>query len=107
VYVRSFPEPREKIRISTAGGRNPEWAPDGRELVYISLDDRLLEVALKLGPGSAEPSLPRTLFALPGGLTGLDPFDVAPDGQRFLVPVITDKVEPLTVIVNWPALLKK
>jgi Tol biopolymer transport system component/predicted Ser/Thr protein kinase len=107
VYLRSFPEPREKIRISTVGGRNPEWAPDGRKLFYISFDDRLMEVALKLGPGSAEPSLPRALFQLPGGLTGLDPFDVAQDGQRFLVPAMADKVEPLTVIVNWPALLKK
>ena len=54
-----------------------------------------------------EPSLPRELFALPNGLTGLGPFEVAADGQRFLVQVTVDKIEPLTAIVNWPALLKK
>jgi hypothetical protein len=55
----------------------------------------------------AEPSLPRELFTLPHGLTGLGPFEVAADGQRFLVQVTIDKIEPLTAIVNWSALLKK
>ena len=107
VYVQSFPETHDKVRISTAGGRNPEWGPDGRELLYVSLDGKLMAVAMKLGPRSVEPSLPRELFVLPNGLTGLGPFDVAADGQRFLVQVTVDKIEPLTAIVNWPALLKK
>jgi hypothetical protein len=62
---------------------------------------------MKFGRDSAEPSLPRELFALPNGLTGLGPFEVAADGQRFLVQLTVDKIEPLTAIVNWPALLKK
>jgi hypothetical protein len=48
------------------------------------------------GTDSAELSLPRELFALPNGLTGLGPFEVAADGQRFLVQVTVDKIEPLT-----------
>ena len=107
VYVQSFPETHDKVRISTAGGRNPEWGPDGRELFYVSLDGKLMAVTVKLGLRSVEPSLPRELFALPNGLTGLGPFEVAADGQRFLVQVTTDKIEPLIAIVNWPALLKK
>ena len=107
VYVQSFPETHEKVRISTAGGRNPVWGPEGRELFYVSLDGKLMAVAMKLGRGSVEPSLPHELFALPNGLTGLGPFEVAADGQRFLVQVTTDKIEPLTAIVNWPVLLKK
>jgi hypothetical protein len=36
------------------------------------------------------------------------PYDAAPDGQRFLVRATPGQAgEPLTVIVNWPALLKK
>jgi hypothetical protein len=41
---------------------------------------------------------------------GLDsPYDVAPDGQRFLVRATPQQqaAQPLTVIVNWTALLKK
>jgi len=107
VYVQSFPEPREKIRISTAGGRYPEWGPAGRELFYVSSDEKLMAVTLKVGTGSLEPSLPRELFQLPSGVTGLGPFELSPDGQRFLIPVVAGKVEPLSVIVNWPVLLKK
>ena len=65
-----------------------------------------MAVAMKLGSGSIEPSLPRELFALPRDTVGLGPFEVAADGQRFLVQVTTERTEPLTVIVNWPALAK-
>jgi hypothetical protein len=107
VYVQSFPKPRGKVLISTAGGRNPEWGPNGRELFYVSPDEKLMAVAMKLGVESAEASLPRELFPLPRISIGLSPFEVAADGQRFLVQVTTDKIEPLNVILNWPALLKK
>jgi Tol biopolymer transport system component len=106
VYVQSFPEAHEKVPISIAGGSNPEWGPDGRELFYVSPDGKLMGVAIKLGSGSIEPSLPRKLFALPRDTLQLSPFEAAADGQRFLVQVTTDRTDPLTVIVNWPALVK-
>ena len=84
----------------------PEWGADGRELFYVSPDSKLMAVAMKLGSGSIEPSLPRELFALPRDTIELGPFEVAADGQRFLVQVTTDKIEPLTAIINWPALVK-
>jgi hypothetical protein len=40
--------------------------------------------------------------------TGWSPYDATPDGQRFLVRTTPGQAaQPLTVIVNWPALLKK
>jgi len=41
--------------------------------------------------------------------TGYSPYDTTPDGQRFLVRAVPEKgaSQPLTVIVNWPALLKE
>jgi hypothetical protein len=55
-----------------------------------------------------EPSNPRELFPLPVVDTGYNPYDATPDGQRFLVRATPAKAgDPLTVIVNWPALLKK
>ena len=107
VYVQSFPEPGERFRISTTGGRYPEWGPEGRELFYVSPDEKLMAVTVKAGTGSLEASLPRELFQLPSGVTGYGPYELDPNGQRFLVPVVAGKVEPLSVIVNWPALLKK
>ena len=58
---------------------------------------------------SIELSSPRELFTLPVTETGLSPYEVARDGRRFLVRATPDKQagEPLTLIVNWPALLKK
>ena len=51
----------------------------------------------------------RELFALPSVDIGFSPYDTAPDGQRFLVRATPGREasQPLTVIVNWPALLKQ
>jgi Tol biopolymer transport system component len=109
VYVDAFPEPRNKVPISTGGGGFPEWSPDGRELFYVSPGLKLMQVSLKRGANSIEPSSPRELFALPMANDGLSPYEVAPDGQRFLVRSTPEKQagQPLTLIVNWPALMKK
>jgi eukaryotic-like serine/threonine-protein kinase len=110
VYINSFPEPRSKTRISTAGGVYPQWGPGGRELFYMTPENKLMAVSIKLGSDSVEASAPRELFTLPVFDNGLDaPYDAAPDGQRFLVRTTTQRqaAQPLTVIVNWPALLKK
>jgi len=109
VYVDAFPEVRNKVRISTGGGEFPEWSADGRELFYLSPDLKLMQVSLKRGPDSIEPNSPRELFALPVASDGYVPYELAADGQRFLVRATLENQagRPLTLIVNWPALLKK
>jgi eukaryotic-like serine/threonine-protein kinase len=108
VYVDSFPNRRGKARISTGGGNSPEWAPDGGHLFYISPDNKMMDATLKPGGDSLEASAPRELFGLPAVDNGQLPYEVGPDGKRFLVLATPrNSVQPLTVIVNWPALLKK
>jgi Tol biopolymer transport system component len=109
IYIDTFPERRHKTPISTGGGQYPMWGPGGRELYYVSPDFKLIAVSLKLGTESAELSAPQELFALPAVDNGYCPYDVAPDGRRFLVRATPQQqvAEPLTVIVNWPALLRK
>ena len=110
VYINSFPEARSKTRISVTGGTYPQWGPGGRELFYMSPENKLMVVSIKVGADSVEASAPRELFTLPAFDNGLDaPYDVAPDGQRFLVRATPQQqaAQPLTVIVNWPALLNK
>ena len=71
VYVRSFPEPREKLRISTGGGAYPQWGSGGRELFYVSRDEKLMLVTLTAAGTSLNVSLPHELFSLPiGGVRG-------------------------------------
>ena len=108
VYIQAFPEPRGAVRISTAGGQYPQWGPGGSELFYVSPDNKLMAVSLKFSADSVEASVPHELFALPGADIGWSRYEAAPDGQRFLVRATPGQAgQPLTVIVNWPALLKK
>ena len=39
VYLTSFPEPGERIRVSAKAGLVPRWRRDGRELYYVSADN--------------------------------------------------------------------
>jgi Tol biopolymer transport system component len=109
IYVDAFPEPGNKVRISTGGGRYPEWNSDGRELYYVSPDLKVMAVSLKISGDTVEASAPRELFALPIINNGLMPYDVTPDGKRFLVRAVPagELSQPLTLLSNWPALLKQ
>jgi Tol biopolymer transport system component len=108
VYIDTFLEPHGQVRISTGGGVMPEWGAGGRELFYVSPDSMLMSVSLKRGSGSLEPSAPHALFPLLVIDTDVNPYDAARDGQRFLVlENAGHAAQPLTVIVNWPALLNR
>jgi Tol biopolymer transport system component/predicted Ser/Thr protein kinase len=109
VYVDAFPEPRGKKRISTSGGQYPKWGADGRELFYVSPENKLMAVSLKHGSDTLEPSAPRELFPLPMRSTAAGAtYEPSGDGQRFLVLTSPEAtLQLLHVIVNWPALLKK
>jgi hypothetical protein len=61
-------------------------------------------------PSQFQAGIPRPLFRVEHSSTGLrNSYVVSPDGQRFLmlVPADKGKPQPITVVVNWPALLKK
>ena len=107
IYLQTFPEPRGPIRISTAGGRYPEWSPDGQELLYVAPDNKLMAVSLKRTADSIEPSPPRELFQLPVIEMGWPPYDVAPDGRLLVRAALGQAGQPLTVILNWPGLIRK
>ncbi len=108
IYIQAFPEPRGAKRISTDGGQYPQWGADARELFYVSPDNKLMTVSLRIGADGVEPSAPRELFPLSAAVeVGWSPYDATADGQRFLVRATPEQAaQPLTVIVNWPALLK-
>ncbi len=106
VYIQAMPVSGAKWQISTTGGTNPSWRSDGKELFYVSADDKLMSVPIKLG-ASVEPATPQALFSY-AGASGYAAFH---DGQRFLINVPAGgeaaTVPPLTVVVNWQADVKK
>lgn len=110
VYVAPFPGPGEKQQISTSGGGWPRWARDGTELFYLAEDNTLTAVAVDPSGGSFHIRGEQPLFgARPRPRARLDayPYDVGPDGRRFLinVPVGEPVPAPVTLVTNWPRLL--
>jgi hypothetical protein len=104
-----------KWMVSRDGGLMAKWRRDGRELFYLSSDNQLMAVEVR-GDGAAfEFGAPRALFKVQVRTTNWlgygvgSNFDVAPDGQRFLVNTVTEAVtqQPITVVVNWVASLRK
>jgi Tol biopolymer transport system component len=113
VYVRPFPASEDIWRISTSGGDQPRWRGDGKELFFVGANGKLTAVAVK-GSAGAKPSFEvfgsKELFEAQIVATGSNAYeyDVTADGKRFLVN--TNNVgasAPLTVVVNWSAVLKK
>ena len=106
VYVQSYPTGGGKWQISTEGGAQPMWSPDGKELFYKS-GDRMMAVAVALQP-TFKAGVPRLLFQMPlPERTIGDPsrYAVSPDGQRFLVTTTDDggaaEDAPVHVMLNW------
>ena len=100
----------EQWQVSTAGGSQPRWRGDGRELYYVSPDGFLMAVAIETQP-VFRPASPRKLFRLPERPERDTPVfeDVTPDGKRFLlnVPVVARSSVGFHAIVNWRSLLDK
>ena len=65
IYVQAFPS-GEKHRISTAGGANPAWARNGREIFYLARNNgsgKLALMATGFTPGGAfQVGAPHVLF---------------------------------------------
>ena len=49
IYIRPFPGPGGPRQVTTAGGSQPRWRPDGKELFYVGLDGRLMAVPIAVG----------------------------------------------------------
>jgi Tol biopolymer transport system component len=96
-----------EIRISTDGGDQVRWRPDGKELFYVARDGRLMAVPLRLGSNgeTAEAGTPVPLFQthVSGMPTGQTQYVVSSDGQRFLMNRLIDDIvtSPITMILNW------
>ena len=107
VFIDTFPERHGKTRISTDGGFDAHWNPQGGEVFYRSLAGKLMAVTLKMDKSSADVSKAQELFTLPVSALPLlgSQYDVSPDGNRFLIQEPVKKA-PLEMITNWQALLK-
>jgi eukaryotic-like serine/threonine-protein kinase len=95
IYVDSFPKPGNRVRLTTAGGTEPRWSNDGREIffrrggaVHSARIDNTFQVD----------SITQ-LFEVENAIRA---FDVSSDG-RFLVnvPAGNQRANSATVVTNW------
>jgi serine/threonine-protein kinase len=82
IYVRPFPGPGGKWQVSTAGGKNPKWSPNRRELFYYVDDDRVMVVPYTVEGDKFQAEKAR-LWSEKRFASRL--LDVHPDGDRFAV----------------------
>jgi serine/threonine protein kinase/Tol biopolymer transport system component len=108
VYVASFPGPGGRWQLSSEGGTEPVWRRDGKELFYLGADRKLMAVPITGGP-RFEFGPPHALFQTRARYTGNIAYDVAPDGQRFLVNTLvgSEAIPPITVVMNWTTALSR
>jgi Tol biopolymer transport system component len=108
LFVAPFPGPGRKYLITSSGALNARWRRDGRELLFLSTDDnKLMSAEIRLHEDRVEVGAVRPLFDLPW-VGPRFTHDITADGQRILaiVQLSADTAAPVTLIVNWPALLR-
>ena len=107
IYVKTFPELGGNWQVSTAGGIEPRWRRDGKELFYLTTDGKVMAVEVHTD-AAFEVSTPQALFVTPFKNASGWRYDVTPDGQRFLVNrPVDEESSPITLVQNWTTLLKR
>jgi serine/threonine-protein kinase len=102
VYLRPYPALDRRWTVSTQGGTQPVWSPDGKEIFYRNAD-KMMVVDVTTSP-EVKLSTPRVLFeqryAYGAGIT-IPNYDVMPDGQHFIM--VKDEITGgrLNVVLNW------
>ena len=110
VYVRPYPGPGGEVIVSNGGGQEAVWGPDGTELFYRN-GNQMMVVAVET-EGTFVAQATRSLFegsfvldnAAGGG--GNANYDIAPDGQSFMMvlderAVGAEVATPIRIVLNW------
>ena len=110
VYVRPLEGATEHVQVSSEGGTEPVWGPDGRELFYragVGATSRLV-VATIANNGTLRVTGRRELFPLTDILVALPHanFDISPDGRTFAM-VQQNRSTLIMLIQNLPALVRR
>jgi serine/threonine protein kinase len=107
IYVSPFSRRTEKHQVSHDGGNYARWSQDGKEIFYQGPGGQLMEADVRISEETVEVGTIRPVFTRvlsPGGYT----YDVSADGQRVLAAMpVAKAAQPITLVENWSAALKK
>ncbi len=109
IYITAFPASGAKWQVSSNGGITPKWRRDGKELFFLDPLDYIVAVDVNTSGNAVKLGAPHTLFQAVGIQRDFGPYDVTADGKKFLINSgnLKEGTEPLTLVQNWPAELKK
>jgi eukaryotic-like serine/threonine-protein kinase len=117
VWVASFPAGEFRRRVSINGGTSPQWGEGSREIVYVAPDQRLMAAAFDTNKTGVAVGTPRALFLIENlaqedrslFFATRNDYVAASNGQRFLaaIRVRDPHAPPITIVVNWLALLTR
>jgi Tol biopolymer transport system component len=105
VYVRAFPGPGTIWQVSTSGGWVPTWSPRRNELFFLSTDSHVMVVSYTVEGTTFRASSPQRWSEQPiTERPGPRPYDLHPDGDRFVVSgdVATQQnVDKVVLVFNF------
>ena len=111
VWVQPLPVTGVRWQVSKNGGYQPLWRRDGRELYYIAPDKKLIAVDVRTEASGFATGVSRALMDTRitgwGGINAGAQYAVTADGERFLISTATEGVLPITLALNWTALLEQ
>ena len=104
VYVSPFPSISTSRQISIAGGFSARWAANSKEIFYLGPDYTINDAQLRLSADHLDLAASTPLFRADLRSTTLlhTAWDVAPDGQRFLLNSPDEEPgKSVTLVQNW------
>ncbi len=104
--------PGGRWQVSTGSGIWPQWSRDGRELLYSTLDRRVMAAGCTAKGDSFVAGKPRVWSEARVSNIGFPAYDIAPDGKRLAAiladETATDKIPTsLTVLMNFADELRR
>ena len=118
IYIRPFAAPAAagatgqaaapsgQWQVSTAGGVEPVWRHDGKELYYVGPNGEMMAAPITTSGTTLKPGAPVALFPtriLGGGVDNSQgrQYDVSRDGRFLINTVLDEGTAPITLIQNW------
>jgi serine/threonine protein kinase len=106
LYVAKFPGGRAKQQISSDGALRGFWRQDGREIIYITRDKKVVGLPVVDRGNTLEIGENIPLFA--NRILEDRSLAISHDGQRFLMAIpVEEQVAPVTLITNWTATMER
>jgi serine/threonine protein kinase/Tol biopolymer transport system component len=111
VYIQPFDRSGGKYQVSTTGGSQALWNKNGKEIFFTDPNGNVMAAGVTVTGNALHVDVPKLLFKTrPAFSPNIYNWDVSADGQHFVITSLpqTDvgKSAPISVVLNWPKMLK-